>query len=91
MRTKLLFLSLSLSVGACKWTEFDDLQDQAWVKAITKPDGSKSNNWGVGIVRGKQASASGGVLAVFGNAQARLNEVTLAADGVTAVSSSWSM
>ena len=44
------------SLGACKWTEFDDLRDEAWVHATEKPDGSKSSNWGVAIVRGKATS-----------------------------------
>jgi hypothetical protein len=77
MRTKLL-ISLSLplvSLGACKWTEFDDLRDEAWVRATSKPDGSKSSNWGVAIVRGKATSESGGRLAVFGTASSRLNEI----------------
>lgn len=72
MRAKLLLL---LSLGACKWTEFDDLRDEAWVQATEKPDGSKASNWGVALVRGKATSASGGRLAVFGTASSRLDEL----------------
>jgi hypothetical protein len=81
---QLLQLSLCLLplAGACKWTEFDDLRDEAWVHATSKPDGSKSNNWGVAIVRGKATSDAGGRLAVFGSAQSRLNEISFDANGV---------
>ncbi|MBA2544674.1 MAG: hypothetical protein H0V17_33835, partial [Deltaproteobacteria bacterium] len=85
MRIKpLLFSALLLAplAGACKWTEFDDLRDEAWVQATTKPDGSKANNWGVAIVRGKATSAAGGKLAIFGSASARLDEITFDEQGV---------
>jgi len=83
MRNKIL-LGISSSLlfaGACKWTEFDDLRDEAWVNAITKPDGSKSTNWGVAVVRGKAASPNGATLAVFGSASSRLNEFSFSTDG----------
>lgn len=78
MRTKLLLL---LSLGACKWTEFDDLRDEAWVQATEKADGSKASNWGVSIVRGRAVSPTGGQLAVFGTATARLDELQYDANG----------
>jgi len=85
MRTPELLPALVLvgvaSAGACKWTEFDTLRDDAWVKATTKPDGSKSTNWGIAIIRGKATSASGGTLAVFGSATSRLNEFQFQPDG----------
>ena len=74
-------LTLPLALGACKWTEFDDLRDEAWVHATGKPDGSKSSNWGVAIVRGKATSPDGGRLAVFGSASSRLNEIQYDAKG----------
>lgn len=80
--TILLTLTLPLlSLGACKWTEFDDLRDEAWVSAISKPDGSKASNWGVAVVRGKATSPDGGRLAVFGSASSRLNEIQFNAAG----------
>jgi hypothetical protein len=83
MRKQLFQLSLlTLSLGACKWTEFDDLRDEAWVHATSKPDGSKSANWGVAIVRGKATSSAGGRLAVFGSAASRLNEIEYDENGV---------
>ena len=69
------FLLLLLSLGACKWTEFDDLRDEAWVQATEKPSGSKASNWGVAIVRGKATSSAGGRLAIFGTASSRLDEL----------------
>ena len=81
MRTKFFRLASSphflvlLSLGACKWTEFDDLRDEAWVQATQKADGSKASNWGVSIVRGKATSSAGGRLAIFGTASSRLDEL----------------
>jgi hypothetical protein len=69
-------LLLIASLGACAWTEFDDLRDEAWVVAITKPEDSDATNWGVAMVRGKQTSATGGTLAVFGTAPSRQHETT---------------
>ncbi len=83
MRNQIFQLAvlLPLAVGACKWTEFDDLKDEAWVNATTTPDGSKATNWGVAIVRGKATSDTGGRLAVFGSAASRLNEIAYDATG----------
>ena len=67
------------TLGACKWTTFDDLKEEAWVNATTKPD-RPSTNWGVAINRGTRAGA-GGKLAVMGTAESVYNEIELAANG----------
>jgi len=68
-----------LAAGACKWTEFDSLEEDTWVTATTKPkDGA--TNWGVAIARVTQ-SGSGGTLAVLGASDAFYNDLTVAADG----------
>jgi hypothetical protein len=76
---KLLLLALAL--GACKWTEFDDLRDEAWARAITKRDGSKSSNWGVGLARSGLQGDDGGSLVIVGTLTARVDQANLAPDG----------
>lgn len=74
--TKLpLFLALGgLVTTACSWGKFDDLRDEAWVRAVENPD-DDSTNWAIAIQRGNRDSASGGRLAVFGSAQSLFNEI----------------
>lgn len=62
--------------GACVWTEFDDLRDEAWAVAITKPEDSDASNWAVALARGKATSSSGGSLAIFGTAPSRQHDAT---------------
>ena len=39
MRTTMLFLAAgAAALGACKWTEFDDLQNETWVGSTEKPN-----------------------------------------------------
>lgn len=65
---------------ACKWTDFDDLREEAWVTATQKPDNG-SSNWGVAIQRTAQSAASGGGIAVVGTAEAIYNEIGYSATG----------
>ncbi len=74
-----LGLSLLASTAACKWSEFDDLEEEAWVQSVEKPV-NDSSNWAVAIQRG-QASGTGGRLAVLGASQALYNELVIDSDG----------
>jgi hypothetical protein len=81
MRTSMLFLAAgaAAALGACKWTEFDDLQNQTWVGSTTKP-GVKSSDYGVAIQRGATAT-SGGTLVVIGANQPTYSELAYDAQG----------
>ena len=76
----------ALLLGACSWGKFDDLRDEAWVRAVENPD-DDSANWAVAIQRGNRESTSGGRLAVFGSSQTLFNELLYKADGSVEVSS----
>jgi hypothetical protein len=75
--TTLTILLAAATLGACNWTKFDDLADQAWANATSKPD-VKSSIWGVSIQRGASAadSAGGGTLAVIGTGPGTYIELT---------------
>jgi len=83
MRTQKLLLPLSLllasSLGACKWTEFDDLKDDTWVGSTEKPS-VKSADYGVAIQRGQRAG-DGATLVVLGAGQATYSELIYNAKG----------
>lgn len=84
MRTQHIFLiSASLSIGACNWTEFDDIASKTWVDASAKPDGVKSSDWGVAIQRGADAGEAGssGTLAVIGAGEGSYAELEYNAQG----------
>ena len=75
MRNLVMILGASIvALGGCKWTDFDDLREEAWVNATAKPDNG-STNWGVAINRGSIASPDGGKLAVIGTAESIYNEI----------------
>ena len=38
MRGMVLYVLAAGSLSACKWIEFDDLQNQTWVTSTQKPD-----------------------------------------------------
>jgi len=66
-------------LGACKWTEFDDISDAAWVVSTQKPD-NDSASWAVAIQR-VQRSGGGGTLAVLGASEALYSEITFDGGG----------
>ena len=68
------------SMGACKWTEFDDLEKDSWVSVTSKPNGD-STDYGVAIQRGALASPSGGKLVAFGAGDAQFTEIVYTAGG----------
>ena len=76
----------ALALGACKWTEFDDLSDSTWVVASGKPD-VKSSDYGVAIARGDRAIATGGTLAVIGAGVPSYSELAFSAAGGSSVPS----
>lgn len=81
MRTSMLFLAAgaAAALGACKWTEFDDLQNQTWVGSTTKPS-VQSSDYGVAIQRGAGLT-SGGTLVVIGASQPTYSELAYDAQG----------
>ena len=66
----------------CKWSEFDDIKDDAVVVSTEKPD-NKATIWGVGLVPATRTAsgAEAGVLGVFGASEPVYNEVVYAAAG----------
>lgn len=84
MRTPLLIgllsSSLSVSLTACSWTQFDDLRDEAWVNATERPDNG-STNWGLAITTSRLESATGGRLSVLGSAESIYSEIEYDATG----------
>jgi hypothetical protein len=85
MRTTMLLVLAAAALGACKWTEFDDLADQTWVASTEKP-GVKSSDYGVAIQRGAR-STTGGTLVVIGASQPTFSELVYDAQGNTKLSS----
>jgi hypothetical protein len=80
MRTTMLFLAAgAAALGACKWTEFDDLQNQTWVGSTEKPN-IKSSDYGVAIQRGATLT-TGGTLVVIGANQPTYSELVYDAQG----------
>ena len=83
MRTMMLstmWLALAAStLGACKWTEFDDLQDTTWVDSTQKPN-VKSTDYGVAVQRGARGG-DGGRLVVIGAGQASYSELVYSPKG----------
>jgi hypothetical protein len=85
MRTA-IWASLSLAlassvIGACNWTEFDDLSNQAWAVSSGKPGSVKSADYATAIARGSVTGASGGKLVVIGNGEPTYSEILYAANG----------
>ena len=66
-------LLLATLVGACKWTDFDDISDEAWVVSTEKPD-NDSASWALAIQR-VQRAGGGGTLAVIGASESLYSEI----------------
>lgn len=78
----MMLLAAWASLGACKWTDFDDLEDQTWVDSTKKPN-LKSSDYGIAIQRGADAgeSGAGGTLAVLGAGPGTYSELAYDAAG----------
>jgi hypothetical protein len=76
MRAPLLFWSLSLGLGlaGCKWTDFDDLEDETWVRSTDDPD-LGATEYAISIA-GVSTSTSGGVLAVISDDTPNYSTIT---------------
>lgn len=83
MRTTmwLLLAAAAAGLGACKWTEFDDLQDQTWVDSTNKPGGVKSSDYGIAVARGAVSGTGGGRIVVIGAGVATYSELVYDATG----------
>lgn len=88
MRTSNLtkYLVAALALAGCKWTDFDDLEDQSWVESTEKPN-ANSSDYGVALQRGTLSSDSGGTLVVLGAGQALYNELVYKPAGGAALDS----
>ncbi|HVK83847.1 MAG TPA: hypothetical protein VM513_07055 [Kofleriaceae bacterium] len=73
MRTlgKMIFIGLVATTG-CKWTDFDDLEGETWVRSVEKPN-DDSSDFGIALARGGGA----GKLAVLGSNQPQYFELAL--------------
>ncbi len=69
--------------GGCKWTDFDDLSDQTWVRSTEKPS-IGSTDYATAIV-GVTTSSSGGQLAVISNDTPNYSTLDYKPDGAAAV------
>ncbi|HEU4727958.1 MAG TPA: hypothetical protein VFT22_08725 [Kofleriaceae bacterium] len=77
----MMWLALAAPVlGACKWTEFDDLEKETWVDSTEKPS-IKSSDWGIAVQRGARGPGDGGRLVVIGAGQASYSELVYSAQG----------
>jgi len=84
LRPVLLGLLVPLAAaGGCKWTDFDDLEEDTWVTSTGKPDNGAAN-WGVAIARVAR-SGTGGTLAVLGANEPIYNDVVIGPNGDTNV------
>lgn len=61
-----------LAASGCKWTDFDDLEGETWVRSVEKPN-DDSSDFGIALARG----AGPGKLAVLGANQAQYFELAL--------------
>ena len=76
-------LLLVLSLGACKWGEFDDIAETTWVHSTDDPN-IGSTNYGTTIV-GVSTGTSGGQLAVVSNDVPNYSTLDYTAEGDAAV------
>jgi hypothetical protein len=76
MRAPLLFWSLSLGLGlaGCKWTDFDDLEDETWARSTDDPD-LGATEYAISIA-GVSTGSSGGVLAVISDDTPNYSTIT---------------
>lgn len=76
-----LFIALAIASGAtaCRWSTFDDLESEAWVVSVERPE-NDSANWAVALQE-MQGSGAGGRLAVIGASEALYNELAVSSTG----------
>jgi hypothetical protein len=79
MVSTMVLAAAAASLGACKWTEFDDLENTTWVDSTTKPN-VKSSDYGIAVQRGAR-SGDGGRLVVIGAGEATYSELIYNAKG----------
>lgn len=84
MRTT-LFAALAATslLGACKWTDFDDLEDTTWVRSTQDPDVG-STDYPVAMA-GVSSSGTGGTLAVVSDDLAKYSLIDYSAAGEATV------
>jgi hypothetical protein len=82
MRSTAMMLFAAVSLGACSWTTFDDLEGETWVDSTGK-SGIKSSDYGLAIQRGDDGSDSpnGGRIGVIGADPNTYSELVYDAEG----------
>lgn len=75
----LVLASLSLGGGACKWTDFDDLEGETWARSMEDPD-LGATDYAVAIA-GVSTGASGGTLAVLSDDTANFSTIVYTSSG----------
>jgi len=87
MRTQMFLAAIAASsasaLGACSWTQFDDLGNEAWVGSTEKPD-VKSSDYGIAVQRASR-SGDGGRLVVLGAGTATYSELIYSASGASSL------
>jgi len=80
MRNSLLAVLAATSlIGACKWTDFDDLEDTTWVRSTQDPE-IGSSDYPVAIA-GVSTGTSGGTLAVISDDISKYSLIAYTAEG----------
>jgi hypothetical protein len=75
-------IGLCAVVGACSWTQFDDLSNTTWAHAQDKPSSSVEADFGIAILPAAPSSSQmGGRLAVLGVGAPSLDVVKFDASG----------
>ncbi len=78
---KLAITTVLITIGACKWTQFDDQETEAWVHSTTKPN-SDSSDYGIAMIAGGVGTdPAGDRLVVLGAGQALYSELNYKPDG----------
>jgi hypothetical protein len=77
------FILLAALLTACKWTDFDDLSDQTWVKSQDKPS-IGSTDYAI-VIAGASTGSDGGLLAVVSSDSPTYSTIEYDAKGGTKV------
>lgn len=80
---KLFFLAATSLIGACSWSQFDDLSDTTTVRGTEKPDGIKATEYGVSIAGATlPAETSGGKIAILSSGSGNYSTLALDPGGI---------
>lgn len=91
MRRTNIFLATAIAAtlsgaAGCKWTDFDDLENETWVRSTEDPE-LGANDYAVAIA-GVETGAAGGSLLVISDDSPNLSTLEFAVDGSSSVGTS---